>query len=284
MMNVSLPYLPNRPEKPRTSGITMVMDKGLSLNETENFIEKAGEYTDLVKLGFGTSVFSPKLKEKIKLYKTAGMTPYLGGTLFEAYAVRNMIRDYLRFVDSIGLEMCEISDGSMAMEHDTKLECITQISKFFSVVSEVGSKQKDVVIPEKKWVEMMQLELCAGAWKVIAEARESGNVGIYNSDESANISLINSIVNQMNPNDILWEAPLKKQQVWFIKQYGPNVNLGNIAPDELISLECLRQGLRGDTFCDFIPTSAMHSKPEMSNLMAFSYHSQPTKSKFEFER
>jgi phosphosulfolactate synthase len=282
-MNVTLPYLPNRPGKPRTSGITMVMDKGLSLNETANFIEKAEEYTDLVKLGFGTSVFSPKLKEKIKLYKAAGMTPYLGGTLFEAFAVRNMINDYLRFIDSIGLEMCEISDGSMAMEHDSKLECILQISKFFTVVSEVGSKQKEVIIPEDKWVKMMLLELSAGSWKVIAEARESGNVGIYNSDESANTSLIKSISTNMNSNDILWEAPLKKQQVWFIKQYGPNVNLGNIEPDELISLECLRQGLRGDTFSDFIPTSEIHSKPQINSLMTSINDNLIRKYNFEFE-
>jgi phosphosulfolactate synthase len=179
--------------------------------------------------------------------------------------------------------MCEISDGSMAMEHDTKLECIMQISKFFTVVSEVGSKQKDVIIPEDKWVKMMLLELSAGSWKVIAEARESGNVGIYNSDESANTSLINSIVNNMNSNDILWEAPLKKQQVWFIKQYGPNVNLGNIAPDELISLECLRQGLRGDTFSDFIPTSEIHSNPKINSLMAFNNYNLISKYQFEFE-
>jgi phosphosulfolactate synthase len=244
----------------------MVMDKGLSLNETANFIEKAGEYTDLVKFGFGTSVFSPKLKEKIKLYKAAGMTPYPGGTLFEAFAVRNMVVDYLRFVDSFGFEMCEISDGSMIMPHETKLECIMQISKYFKVVSEVGSKQKDVLIPENKWVEMMIRELKAGSWKVIAEARESGNVGIYNSDESANESLINCISENLDTNDILWEAPIKKQQVWFIKHYGPNVNLGNIAPEELISLECLRQCLRGDTFGDFIPEDAKHSKLELDSL------------------
>lgn len=264
-MNISLPYLPNRPKKPRFSGVTMVMDKGLSLNETANFIEKAGEYTDLVKLGFGTSVFTPKLKEKIKLYKAAGIIPYLGGTLFEAYAVRNMIDEYLTYVDSLGLEMCEISDGSMVMEHETKLECIRQFAQHFWVVSEVGSKQKDVVIADEKWVEMMMLELNAGSWKVIAEARESGNTGIYNSDASANEGLINSIVKNMDANDILWEAPIKAQQVWFIKQYGPNVNLGNICPDELISLECLRQGLRGDTFNDFIPSKAMHSRPEINN-------------------
>lgn len=269
-MNVSLPFLPNRPIKPRKSGVTMVMDKGLSYGEARNFIEKAGEYTDLIKLGFGTSVFTPRLKEKIALYKSAGLTPYLGGTLFEAFAVRNMIDDYLRFVDSVGLEMCEISDGSMVMAHETKLKCIMQISHHFKVVSEVGSKQQSVVIPDDVWVDMMVRELHAGAWKVIAEARESGTVGIFNADATANTSLINSITKKMNVNDILWEAPLKNQQVWFIQQYGANVNLGNISPEDLISLECLRQGLRGDTFSHFIPEAAMHSKPDMSNLMAFS--------------
>ena len=269
-MNISLPYLPNRPVKPRNSGITMVMDKGLSLNETANFIEKAAEYTDLVKFGFGTSVFTPKLKEKINLYKSNGMTPYLGGTLFEAFAVRNMIDQYLTYMDSLGLEACEISDGSMYLEHEAKLKCISLISEHFRIVSEVGSKQKDVVISENKWVEMMLQELSAGAWKVIAEARESGNIGIYNSDESANMSLINKIAKNIDQDDIIWEAPLKKQQVWFIKQFGPNVNLGNIAPDELVSLECLRQGLRGDTFCDFMPAKAMHSNPELNELISVS--------------
>jgi phosphosulfolactate synthase len=260
----------------------MVMDKGLSLNEAANFIEKAGEYTDLIKLGFGTSAFSSKLKEKIKLFKSAGLIPYLGGTLFEAYAVRNMLDQYLCLIDSLGLEMCEISDGSMVMEHDVKLECIMEISRHFMVVSEVGSKQKDVYIPENKWVEMMLQELHAGAWKVIAEARESGNVGIYNSDSSANISLINSIAKNLDENNILWEAPIKAQQVWFIKQYGPNVNLGNIAPDDLVSLECLRQGLRGDTFSDFIPATAMYSKPDISKLYKFQNQKLINKYNFEF--
>ncbi len=269
-MNIKLPYMPNRPEKPRKSGVTMVMDKGLSMNEAANFIEKASEYTDLVKLGFGTSVFTPKLKEKINLYKSNGMSPYLGGTLFEAFAVRNMLDQYLIYMDSLGLEMCEISDGSMFLEHESKLKCIAVISENFKVVSEVGSKQKDIVISENKWVEMMLQELNAGAWKVIAEARESGNIGIYNSDESANMSLINKIAKNIDRDEIIWEAPLKKQQVWFIKQFGPNVNLGNIAPDELVSLECLRQGLRGDTFCDFIPPKAMHSNPDINELVASS--------------
>jgi phosphosulfolactate synthase len=266
-MNVTLPYLPDRPLKPRNSGITMVMDKGLSLNEAKNFIEKAGVCTDWVKLGFGTSVFAPRLKEKINLYKAAEMRPYIGGTLFEAYAVRNMIDEYLRFLDSVGIDMCEVSDGSMAMEHDIKLECIAKISRYFTVVSEVGSKQKDVVIPDNKWVEMMMLELNAGSWKVIAEAREGGNTGIYNSDKTANTGLIGSILKNMNVDDILWEAPVKDQQVWFIKQYGPNVNLGNIAPDDVVPLECLRQGLRGDTFNDFMQKSQMCTKPEVNSFL-----------------
>jgi phosphosulfolactate synthase len=178
-----------------------------------------------------------------------------------------MLDEYLSYMDSLGLEMCEISDGSMYLEHDAKLKCIMVISEHFKVVSEVGSKQKDVIISDNKWVEMMIEELSAGACKVIAEARESGNVGIYNSDETANMGLINKIANNIDGNDIIWEAPLKKQQVWFIKQFGPNVNLGNIAPDELVSLECLRQGLRGDTFCDFIPAKAMHSNPDISELL-----------------
>jgi phosphosulfolactate synthase len=252
-MNYTLPYIPERPAKPRKEGLTMVMDKGLSLRETEDFIESGGEYTDYVKLGFGTSIVTPKLKEKIKLYRSANIRTYFGGTLFEAFAIRNMVEDYRKLIAKYELDMIEISDGSMVMPHDIKLEYIRYFAKDVTVISEVGSKQKGVFIPDEQWVLMMKTELEAGSVKVIAEARESGTVGIYNSDGSANEKLIKAIASHINPSDILWEAPEGKQQVWFIKLYGPNVNLGNIAPNIVIPLECLRIGLRGDTFNDFLP-------------------------------
>ncbi|MBA7643295.1 Phosphosulfolactate synthase [subsurface metagenome] len=246
------------------------MDKGLSVQESENFIESSGEYTDLVKFGFGTSMITNKLEEKIALYKAGDIRPYFGGTLFEAFAIRNMIDDYRKFLDKYKLDLVEVSDGSMSMPHDEKLEYIRLLSKQVTVISEVGSKQRGVFIPADQWVKMMKDELDAGSIKVIAEARESGTIGIYNSDGSTNESLINTITAQISPSDILWEAPNGKQQVWFIKIFGSNVNLGNIAPNIVIPLECLRLGLRGDTFFDFLPdknkVQKQHSYDYLPNL------------------
>lgn len=260
-MNISLPYMPDRAEKVRETGLTMVMDKGLSIQEAENFIESSGEYTDIVKLGFGTSVITNKLKEKINLYKKANIKVYTGGTLFEVFAVRNMIDDYLKFIDSYNLEYAEVSDGSMYMPHDQKLGYIKKLSEHVIVLSEVGSKQKGVIIPSDQWISMMKSELEAGSWKVIAEARESGTTGIYHSDGSADKDLIDNISEQVDPNNIMWEAPLKSQQVWFIKLFGCNVNLGNITYNEVIPLETLRMGLRGDTFFDFLPEDLKSRRP-----------------------
>jgi phosphosulfolactate synthase len=261
-MQITLPYLPKRSPKPRNSGITMVMDKGLSTAEAAGFLEMNGELTDLVKLGFGTSVASPRIEKKISLYKEANIETYLGGTLFEAFVIRDMLDDYLRLVDQLGLTTVEISDGSMYMHHHDKLEYIRRLSRNFKVLSEVGSKQKGVEIPNDIWVEMMRSELDAGAWKVIGEARESGTTGLYHADGSANVQLISLINSRLNSSSILWEAPTGKQQAWFIKLIGPEVNLGNIAPNEVIPLECLRLGLRGDTFFDFLPDSLKEKRPD----------------------
>lgn len=252
-MNFDLPFIPERPAKPRKSGLTMVMDKGLSLQETENFCDVAAEYTDLLKLGFGTGLLTPHFKEKIRIYKSAGLTPYFGGTLFEAFIARNMFDEYRKFIAGSGVETAEVSDGVLPMNHDKKCEYIRTLSKDFTILSEVGTKLKGKEISNEKWVSWMQTELQAGAWKVIAEARESGNIGIYNEDGSANSTLVLDIRKQVNADVILWEAPLKSQQVWFIKLLGPNVNLGNIASNEVIALETLRLGLRGDTLLDFLP-------------------------------
>lgn len=251
---MNLPFIPERTQKPRTTGLTMVMDKGLSLNEAENLISSSDVFTDMVKFGFGTSLITKNLEQKIKLYKKADIKPYFGGTLFEMFIVRGMFDEFRRMVDKYKLELVEISDGSIALPHNEKLEYIHKLAKSVTVISEVGSKVAGVVISHENWVEMMKLELEAGAWKVIAEARESGNIGIYNTDGSANKELIGDIVEHVNTENIIWEAPNKPQQVWFIKLLGNNVNLGNIAPMEVISLESLRQGLRGDTFFQFLPS------------------------------
>ena len=252
-MNFELPFIPERPTKPRNSGLTMMMDKGLSLRETDNFIEANKEITDIVKFGFGTAYVTNNLEEKIALYRQNGIRPYFGGTLFEAFYARNKFEDYLRLIDKYQLDLVEISDGSIIIEHDEKCKLIRRMAKDRTVLSEVGSKDSGILISPNRWIKMMTTELQAGSWKVIAEGRESGNVGVFRPNGSAHTMLINMITAKVNPEDILWEAPQKNQQVWFVKLFGANVNLGNIAPNEVIPLECLRLGLRGDTFFDFLP-------------------------------
>jgi phosphosulfolactate synthase len=252
-MKNPLPFLPDRPAKPRDSGITMVMDKGLSIREAEDFMSVGSEYTDLVKLGFGTSLITPGFDKKIKIYKKAGVIPYYGGTLFEAFIIRNMFRQFVEFLDKYQIEMVEVSDGSYDIEHPKKLEYIRSLAKRGTVISEVGSKKKEVVYTPEEWVAMMRAELDAGSSKVIAEARESGTTGIYNEDGSINNKIISAISEHVKLENVIWEAPLKSQQAWFIKHFGANVNLGNIAPNEIIPLESLRLGLRGDTFFQFLP-------------------------------
>lgn len=252
-MKLVLPYMPERPLKPRDSGLTMVMDKGLSIRQAEDFMSVGSEYTDYVKLGFGTSLITPGFEKKISIYRKAGTIPYFGGTLFEAFVVRNMFNDYIDFLDKNEITLVEVSDGSYDIDHNRKLEYISRLAERGTVISEVGSKKKDVIYSPEEWVEMMKSELRAGSVKVIAEARESGTTGIYNEDGSINNDIIGAISEHVRLDNVIWEAPLKSQQAWFIKHFGANVNLGNIAPEEIIPLETLRLGLRGDTFFQFLP-------------------------------
>lgn len=251
-MNFNLSSIPQRSKKPRTSGITMVMDKGLSLQEARNLCEVGSEYIDLLKLGFGTGLITPNIKEKIKIYQKAGLNPYFGGTMFEAFVARNKFEEYRKFVSECGIEFAEVSDGVLPIDHNEKCKYIEILSKELTVVSEVGTKLKGKEISNENWVSWMESELQAGAYKVIAEARESGNIGIYHEDGSANSSLIDNIRKHVSEDKIIWEAPLKSQQVWFIKLLGANVNLGNISNNEIIALEALRNGLRGDTLLNFL--------------------------------
>lgn len=248
-----IPFLPERPSKPRDSGLTMVMDKGLSVREAEDFMSVGSKYTDFVKLGFGTSLITPGFEKKIRIYKNAGVVPYFGGTLFEAFVIRNMFREFVEFLDENKIDLVEVSDGSYDIEHSRKLEYIRTLAKRGMVISEVGSKKKDVIYSPDEWVAMMKAELGAGSVKVIAEARESGTTGIYNEDGSINNKIISVISEHVKLENVIWEAPLKSQQTWFIKHFGANVNLGNIPPNEIIPLETLRLGLRGDTFFQFLP-------------------------------
>lgn len=254
-MNFDLKHLPQRTGKPRNAGLTMVMDKALTIRQAEDLIESSGEFVDIVKLGFGTSAFSSKVKEKVKLYQENNIRVYVGGTLFEAFYVRNQMDEYERYINKLGLDTVEVSDGSMVIPHAEKCEVIQRFAKNYTVLSEVGSKEEGILISPSKWIKMMSTELQAGSWKVIAEARESGNVGIYRPNGQAHVLLINKILQKVKAEDILWEAPKKAQQVYFIKHLGHNVNLGNIAENEVIPLECLRIGLRGDTFFQFLPES-----------------------------
>jgi phosphosulfolactate synthase len=231
----------------------MVMDKGLSIREAEDFMSVGSEYTDFVKLGFGTSLITPGFENKVKIYKQAGCIPYFGGTLFEAFVIRNMFSEYIGFLDKYEIDLVEVSDGSYDVEHKKKLEYIRVLAKRGTVISEVGSKKKDIIYSPDEWVKMMKSELDAGSKKVIAEARESGTIGIYNDDGSINTPLIKEISEHVKIENVIWEAPLKAQQAWFIKHFGSNVNLGNIAPGEIIPLETLRLGLRSDTFFQFLP-------------------------------
>lgn len=251
-MNYQLTNIPERTVKPRKTGITMVMDKGLGTREAADLAEIGTEYIDFIKLGFGTALLTNKLEEKLAIYRQNNIIPYFGGTLFEIFVARGDFDGYRSFVDKYKLSHVEVSDGSMEMESDVKLGYIQTLAKDFTVLSEVGSKKADIVYTMEEWSKMMRSELEAGSTMVIAEARESGNIGIYNADGSANKALINGIIKEVDINKIMWEAPHKAQQTMFIKLLGSNVSLGNIAANEVLSLETLRRGLRGDTFMDFM--------------------------------
>jgi len=254
-MKSILNFLPERPCKPRKNGVLMMMDKGLSISEVENFLTTAGDYTDFAKLGFGTSFVMNEeiVSKKIQLYKECNIKVYLGGTLFEAFIVRGKFNEYKKLVDKFKVDAIEVSDGSIVMEHEEKCKYIDKLSKTHIVLSEVGSKEAGIITSPNKWINMMLAEIEAGSTYVIAEARESGTVGIYRPNGNAHVSLVNKIISKVDQDKIIWEAPLKSQQVWFVKTLGANVNLGNIAPNEVIPLETLRLGLRGDTFFQFLP-------------------------------
>lgn len=247
-MNFNLTQIPERTQQPRQFGLTMVMDKGLSLKDAENFLSIGAPHTDIVKLGFGTSFVTPNLRAKIELYQQHNIPVYFGGTLFEAFIIRNQFDDYVAMCKDYNIDVIEVSDGSIEIPHTEKCGYIEKISKFAKVFSEVGSKDAAHIIPPYKWIELMSAELNAGASYVIAEAREAGNVGIYRGSGEVREGLVQEILTKIPAEKILWEAPQKAQQLYFLELIGCNVNLGNIAPSEIIPLEAMRIGLRGDTF------------------------------------
>ncbi|MCP4520922.1 MAG: phosphosulfolactate synthase [Cytophagales bacterium] len=258
--NYSLKDIPARTAKPRTKGLTMVMDKGLSCRQVEDMLETSANTIDIVKFGWATSYVISNLEAKLSIYKEAGIPVYFGGTLFEAFVVRNQLDDYLRLLDKYGLEYAEVSDGSLELNHYDKCNYIARLSKEVTVLSEVGYKDESKVISPSEWVQLMNAELEAGAWKVIGEARETGNVGLFYADGEVRSELIQKILAEIPTDKIIWEAPQKSQQVFFVKLCGTNVNLGNIAPDDTTSLETIRLGLRSDTFDWFLEKEYLNEK------------------------
>lgn len=253
-MNFKLNNIPTRTARPRTHGLTIVSDKGLSLTETENLLSVAASYIDMVKFAFGTAMITPLLKEKINLYQSYKIPVYFGGLLFEAFVVRNQLKDYMKMIEACEISMIEISDGSINISHEEKCSYIRHFSKTKTVVSEIGSKDKDKVqiTPPYKWIQLMQAELDAGSEYVVAEAKESGTVGLYRDSGEVREGLVEEILTKIPANKIIWETPEKDQQLYFIKLLGSNANLGNITPSEIISLESMRIGLRGDSFDFFL--------------------------------
>lgn len=239
--------LPERTNKPREFGLTHVIDKGLSLEGTKNLIETASDYIDVVKLGWGTAVVYSALEKKLDLYHRAGLPVVFGGTLTELAVAQNKVDELIEWLEELGLRHIEISDGAIVLSHDDKLALIERFAQKFTVFSEVGSKDEERIMAPRHWINQIETELEAGAWKVVTEARESGTAGIFRPTGEVRSGLIDEITHAIDPQRVIFEAPLKAQQVWFIRQLGSNVNLGNIPLDDVISLETLRCGLRADT-------------------------------------
>jgi phosphosulfolactate synthase len=239
--------LPPRAPKPRDVGLTHVIDKGLNLRDIEGMFDTAGDYVDIVKLGWGTSYVTRNLEKKIALYRSFETPVVCGGTLFEAVYARDRLDQYKRWLTEQRFSCVEISDGAIEIPRERKLELIADFARDFRVFSEVGSKDEDVVYAPYEWVNWMQEELAAGSWKVITEGREGGTAGIFRPTGEMRTGLVDEIVHSIDVTQVLFEAPTKSSQAWFVKQFGPDVNLGNIPPDEVIALETLRLGLRADT-------------------------------------
>ena len=253
-MNFHLTQIPERTVKFRNSGLTMVSDKGLSAAETNDFLSVSAPYVDLVKLAFGTPLLTYNLKEKLQVYKSYKIPVFLGGILFEAFIVRGQFQQYIDFINEFEIDYIEVSDGSIEISRTEKCRYIDQLSKYGTVLSEIGSKDKDRehITPPYKWIQFMNEELAAGATYIIAESRESGTVGIYRDSGEVREGLVQEILTKIPAEKIIWEAPRKDQQLYFIQTIGANANLGNIAPSEVIPLETMRLGLRGDTFDLFL--------------------------------
>jgi phosphosulfolactate synthase len=252
--------LPARPGKPREVGLTHVIDKGMNIRDIEGMFDTGGAFVDIVKLGWGTSYVTNNLEKKIALYRSFETPVVCGGTLFEAVYGRDRIEEFKLWLVEHRFSHVEISDGTLEIPRDRKLELIADFARDFVVLSEVGSKDSDVVYAPYQWVEWIREEREAGAWKVITEARESGTSGVFRRDGDMRTGLIDEIAHGVEVDDLIFEAPTKESQAWFVKHFGPNVNLGNIPPDEVIALETLRLGLRGDTLVEVLLAAPDHEE------------------------
>jgi phosphosulfolactate synthase len=246
---------------PRDGGLTHVIDKGLGTRGWEDVLETSGEFISIVKLGWGTSYVTANLERKLELFRAAGKPVVLGGTFLEAVITQGKVDEYKRWLGELGLRHVEISDGVIDLPRARKLELIEDFARDFTVLSEVGSKDAEAVFAPYQWVEWIKEELAAGAWKVITEGREGGTAGIYRPTGEMRTGLVDEIVHDIDPDSLIFEAPTKASQAWFVKQFGPGVNLGNIPPDEVIALETLRLGLRGDTLREILVGEAPASAP-----------------------
>jgi phosphosulfolactate synthase len=226
-------------------GLTHVIDKGLGPRAWEDVLETAGDHISIVKLGWGTAAVTQNLKRKLEVLREKPVV--IGGTFFEVVYAKNQLERYKSWLAGLGLTHVEISDGTIDIPRERKLELIAEFARDFTVLSEVGSKDSSVEFTAAEWTQWLNEELAAGAWKVITEAREGGTAGIFDSAGGMRTDLIGQIAMEVGPYNVIFEAPTKAAQVWFIKQFGPSVNLGNIPPDEAIPLATLRFGLRGDT-------------------------------------
>jgi phosphosulfolactate synthase len=229
----------------RNGGLTHVLDKGLGARGWEDVLETSGAYIDIVKLGWGTAYVTAGLERKLEVLREKPVV--IGGTFFEVVYAKGRLDDYKRWLGELGITHVEISDGTVEIPRERKLELIEDFARDFTVLSEVGSKDSEVVFAPYEWVEWIKEERDAGAWKVITEAREGGTAGIFRPSGEMRTGLVDEIAHSIDFNDLVWEAPTKASQAWFIRHFGPEVNLGNIPPDEVIPLETLRLGLRGDT-------------------------------------
>jgi phosphosulfolactate synthase len=238
---------PRRTQKPRKTGLTQVLDKGLSIAEVEGMLEVAESYVDVVKFGWATSVVVENFEGKLEAFRRHGIVVCCGGSLFELAVHRKKLNEYIAFLQDHDFKHVEVSDGTIVIPLVEKLRYIERMAKHFTVFSEVGRKDRTHVVAPRRWVDQIKSELAAGSWKVIVEGRESGTVGIYHSSGEIKAGLIDEIQMQIDTARIIFEAPRKPQQVWFIKHFGPNVNMGNVPPSDVISLETIRQGLRADT-------------------------------------